>query len=1320
MSQSPPPHNTARSPIPRSPATTSPSHWPPPHTSWSQQPGSSGGSGSNDSSNNSSASSPWQQHRSLGATASLLKGSYQSSPWTSSSSSSPRPPSQASSHSHSSTSNNNNSSNTIHQHLSSSAIEHGQASWPPQSARPNLPPISTAVSPSPLQGQQQQQPYQDPQGRAAASPAPSVHTPNARSSFEFDPLLGPRPTSAVTRQTLPLTNSNANSASSSMMLGEQTPRPSGSQTLHGSDYLSQQRVMPPQMSTLTSATTTTSSTSSMRPVQYDEDGSERMARVMMEGLGLSADGSLPNSPQPGSVLHLDDSNRPRRSFESSDNDERWTQHYHQNAQSTRQQGSGGEHHDSGSSQAGLMSPLSPHVEPFSPATSASGASAWGASGASAGSRADREREPSMLDLRASGYPQSSQQQQLQQQHQQQSLQHQQQQQQQPQKLGLPRVTDASFASASPSHLQSASRMVPSPFADRGAFSQPQPMYPASAMSLAPQHGSDGGSDFQGPSVLPVQQMSQPPPQPQPQPANTIPALSGFAMTHSTSRDGFMHQSPPTLPHGVPGHVHPTAALAAGLSASATSARREREIPTDRGGYVRPGYAEASARGTLSMSGPGGIGPTGQAGVGSNSTIQDPSEEISTIFVVGFPEDMMEREFQNMFVFANGFQAATLKIPASTVVARERERELATAAAVNAAVGGSLGNIQGYPDHLIGAGVGGPESVASAGSVGGTPYDEPFLSAGGIEAPYSSPLGPIVSRDSAGSPAGQRKQIIGFAKFNTRIQAMEARDVLNGRKIDADKGTQLKAEMAKKNLHTKRGPSADLGSSFPVAGLDPQTIARLGNVGTLSPALLAEMARQSAAAAATSSNAGQHHQQYQSSVQSHSDPSSSGPTTGQQTPQQWQESNGVQNLTRLPEQQQHNQHQQFQQQQQLYQQQQQQYQQQPSQTTAPPALPQQPQLPPHQAPAQRYDEQDQTSWSRRAFSQERRVADASPDRVEHLSTSPPARGFAQHQQQQQQLQYQQLQGGNLMMQQLDADSRHQSQQLQQYGASPYQSQQAQSQPQMQYQEQTSVSSRSQPSLYDGSGTASPANLLLPASTTNRLMSPNLQGFNPSSPLNGHAIASPMLGPQDASGGGNSNQNGLQIPRTQNPADMNAPKNTLYVGGLPAVLPSLTGPFSAAHLEDNLRNAFSRCPGFRRLSFRAKSNGPIVFVEFEDTHFATRALQEMYGNTLGGLVKGGIRLSYSKNPLGVRSATVGPNGAASPASVPGFGPSSPMPGRRSTDSPHVNPADFRAMRSPPLPPPSHTEFTQTTHTQSPLPHTTPSNGPSGFAGTFSPFG
>ena len=42
------------------------------------------------------------------------------------------------------------------------------------------------------------------------------------------------------------------------------------------------------------------------------------------------------------------------------------------------------------------------------------------------------------------------------------------------------------------------------------------------------------------------------------------------------------------------------------------------------------------------------------------------------------------------------------------------------------------------------------------------------------------------------------------------------------------------------------------------------------------------------------------------------------------------------------------------------------------------------------------------------------------------------------------------------------------------------------------------------------------------------------------------------------------------------------------------------------------------------------------QFDDVTFATKALNDLYGSTLGGLVKGGgIRLSYSKNPLGVRT-------------------------------------------------------------------------------------
>lgn len=42
---------------------------------------------------------------------------------------------------------------------------------------------------------------------------------------------------------------------------------------------------------------------------------------------------------------------------------------------------------------------------------------------------------------------------------------------------------------------------------------------------------------------------------------------------------------------------------------------------------------------------------------SSSTNMD---DVTTIFVVGFPEDMAEREFQNMFTFCQGFEAASLK------------------------------------------------------------------------------------------------------------------------------------------------------------------------------------------------------------------------------------------------------------------------------------------------------------------------------------------------------------------------------------------------------------------------------------------------------------------------------------------------------------------------------------------------------------------------------------------------------------------------------------------------------------------------------------
>lgn len=95
------------------------------------------------------------------------------------------------------------------------------------------------------------------------------------------------------------------------------------------------------------------------------------------------------------------------------------------------------------------------------------------------------------------------------------------------------------------------------------------------------------------------------------------------------------------------------------------------------------------------------------------------------------------------------------------------------------------------------------------------------------------------------------------------------------------------------------------------------------------------------------------------------------------------------------------------------------------------------------------------------------------------------------------------------------------------------------------------------------------------------------------------------------------------RLPNPADQNPPCNTLYVGNLP---PNTS--------EEELRQVFSNCKGYRRMCFRTKPQGPMCFVEFEDIVYASQALNELQGHNLTNSVKGGIRLSYSKNPLFIK--------------------------------------------------------------------------------------
>jgi hypothetical protein len=523
-----------------------------------------------------------------------------------------------------------------------------------------------------------------------------------------------------------------------------------------------------------------------------------------------------------------------------------------------------------------------------------------------------------------------------------------------------------------------------------------------------------------------------------------------------------------------------------------------------------------------------------------------TEEISTIFVVGFPEDLQEREFQNMFIFSPGFEAATLKTPAP---GSTRDREASQA---------------GRPPTMLNGFPYGGSSGPNSGS-GGAGLDD-------------------MGEDGGPPSASARKQIIGFAKFRSRAEAIDARNVLSGRKVDAEKGSVLKAEMAKKNLHTKRGLANDAvsGVGNPAGNASLQSL----------PALLAGMLQSQPHAVTSLLRQGEAEQARLSSQQSaafdafHSVPgpspnayaypsSNASPAIGGPPP-------------RMPPQQ---------------------------QMAGPPQA-----APPHHAqPAPGPVRPDYGGMRAEYGHRPDVLRGRSPPRADStdvLSTPPFAKS---------------------LMQQLDADDEHD------VVLPPMQTM------------------HSAPTGYGPGHHFAPADNGMRRTAAYSDLPPASTGGHQQSQYAQYGAPPPSNGPHEEANGSvplRERMGGLSLntqaaggpgpvstslpspgamspgfPRTQNPADQNPPINTLYVGGLPAVLPSLAGPLSAAHLEECLRSAFSRCAGFRRLCFRQKTNGPMCFVEFEDVHFASRALSDMYGHTLNGLVKSGIRLSFSKNPLGV---------------------------------------------------------------------------------------
>ncbi|KAG5462471.1 MAG: hypothetical protein BJ554DRAFT_4966 [Olpidium bornovanus] len=523
------------------------------------------------------------------------------------------------------------------------------------------------------------------------------------------------------------------------------------------------------------------------------------------------------------------------------------------------------------------------------------------------------------------------------------------------------------------------------------------------------------------------------------------------------------------------------------------------------------------------------------------------EEISTIFVVGFPDDMQEREFQNMFVFCPGFEAATLKIPTFT----------------------------------------------------------------------AEDLDPL-----AGSLGNARKQIIGFAKFRRRLDALEARDVLSGRKVDAEKGSVLKAEMAKKNLHTKRGLSNEqyFSSPFCTAAL---VAPQLQSLPLISPSVTRKQSFQSSPLVSTTSatydafysvpatcGASLPSDLLVSPQDCSADlpyglsanlcAATAGPNAVVVSEPELVEANGggdapcfsnsprgllgslaKANRENSPDGSDHSDH----------------------------------QLLPLRRPSLNSQSSAQHLTRLASVKSVVDLQDVSTATLQELGSSgaagrrllsdlasmpqsaPPndARGF-----------HSVMFAGGAAGFCNPGVSEGQScgvSTVRDFGSADFNSPQ--------------LNPLSAAGPVTGSGGHSARFLHLSINTAAANSSQHAAGvYAPP----GSAATAALLSP-----GFNMPSPGL---RSTNPGDQNPPCNTLYVGNLP---PNTN--------EEELRSIFSRRRGYKRMCFRTKANGPMCFVEFDDVVCATQALHELQGTLLSNSVKGGVRLSYSKNPLGVRQQHLG---------------------------------------------------------------------------------
>ncbi|KAF8914304.1 hypothetical protein CPB84DRAFT_78272 [Gymnopilus junonius] len=771
--------------------------------------------------------------------------------------------------------------------------------------------------------------------------------------------------------------------------------------------------------------------------------------------------------------------------------------------------------------------------------------------------------------------------------------------------------------------------------------------------------------------------------------------------------------------------------------------------------------------------PSGLSNSSSMNMTNGSNTAANGEEISTIFVVGFPEDMQEREFQNMFTFSQGFEAATLKIP--------NKEYTAYGSLIGAGPPGSnISNVNVLrgPGAFPYAGPNDPYNLVTANQ-GGVVID------GGRDgttaswpAPQHLPLADElnVGAHFLGAGAGlglgmgvgsnpnlpPRKQIIGFAKFRTREEALAARDALQGRRVDIEKGAVLKAEMAKKNLHTKRGvgpvPGAGAatqtqqqqqqhvnGLSVDAFNVDPsfppvmpsQTSNRdslqaqaLSRLGSWQPQVLSD-----AAPAVNGSSRDEEERKRESllslgvanlslvpggvspsiapatSVAVLTSRSSRERVEEEEREQRRREAKDTERETHLMR----------------------------LRASNPPAFDAfhsvsatstspntngvgatpisrqssnasnisasgiSPWMPNSAAPATEsvtttspmLGEQETAQHTQKELAEVGEQRDESEraepqahgivgpwDRINvrsapesERSSSPPGQGIeAQqpsqqrhsvtyqpqflHLHEQQQQAQQQLYHSSSQSESSETGSAMGAAELSSSSSHPAQNPIGYVGARLGFGGQGATSSfMAQNTFPRGAAPAFTPAQQQPIGAASMQRTPNaITSNSTSAPSSGSSAAgsvnggntSPQLpSPASANGTGSttsvtsaSGMNGSALSSggssiVRGTVDQNPPINTLYVGNLPTSPPPIGYP--SDYLEETLREVFSVRPGYRKLCFRHKANGPMCFVEFEDVHYAAKALQEMSGNTLRGAVKNGIRLSYSKNPLGVRTPT-----------------------------------------------------------------------------------